>query len=108
MNQNSGIPAGIGSVIIIDDEGSRTHYSPEEWRHKQVMGKLDSIDNVFNHPYWAGVEFRMPRPLADQTAGEPAALVVEPVVDAGSVWTLLCVASPANVARIDAASFAMS
>jgi hypothetical protein len=44
MNQNSGIPAGIGSVIIIDDEGSRTHYSPEEWRHKQVMGKLDSIE----------------------------------------------------------------
>lgn len=44
MDQNSGIPVTFGGVVIVDSEGRETRYTPEEWRHKQVMEKLDNIE----------------------------------------------------------------
>lgn len=29
--------------ILIDEAGKETHYSPEEWRHKEIMDKLDKL-----------------------------------------------------------------
>lgn len=46
QSAKSYIKGEFGGCILIDEAGNETHYSPEEWRHKEIMNKLDKLIQV--------------------------------------------------------------